>query len=115
MHTRLLLPTLVLLAACTADDYDASTPGQDPVGQGSSITEGLHQSDAEHAAAIRQALLDDRDLSDAARNVTVLAESGAVTLTGEVPTVAERDRVEKIAEDCTGTTSVENQITVEPR
>jgi osmotically-inducible protein OsmY len=47
--------------------------------------------------------------------VTVSAASGAVTLDGEVPTVAERERIEAIAMDCVGTTSVENRITVEPR
>ena len=115
MLKRLVPMALVLLAACLHDDYDGTTPGQDPVGQGSSITEGQNQSDAEHAAVIRQALLDDHDLSTAAKHVTVLADSGAVTLSGEVPTTAERARVEEIAKACLGTTSVENQITVEPR
>jgi osmotically-inducible protein OsmY len=47
--------------------------------------------------------------------VTVLVESGAVTLSGVVPTVAERERVGEIAMASTGTTTVDNQITVEPR
>jgi osmotically-inducible protein OsmY len=115
MLKQLVPMSLVLLGACLHDDYDGSTPGQDPVGQGSSITEGQNQTDVEHAAAIRQALLDEHDLSSAAKYVTVLADSGAVTLNGEVPTTAERARVEEIAKACTGTTSVDNQITVEPR
>jgi osmotically-inducible protein OsmY len=116
MHKQLLPWTLLLLAACAYDDdYEGSEPGQDTVGQGSSITEGLEQSDAEHAATIRQALFDADDLSTAAKNVTVLVESGAVTLSGVVPTVAERERVGEIAMASTGTTTVDNQITVEPR
>lgn len=115
MHKLLIPLLLALTAACTSDDYEGDASAQDDVGQGSSITEGQNQTDAEHLALIREALFVDDSLSPAAKSVTVLVESGAVTLSGEVPTTAERARVEEIVEDCIGTTSVDNQISVEPR
>ena len=79
-------------------------------------TIAAEQGDVEHAAAIRKELAAAPDLSTAAKNVTVTALDGEVTLRGTVPTEIERSRVEEIAEGVPATRSVDNQIeTQQPR
>jgi osmotically-inducible protein OsmY len=68
--------------------------------------------DADIAEAVRSALTWNRFLPDQDIRSTV-ADQGAVTLTGTVPTLAQRDEAERVVHDLPGVRSVFNQIIVE--
>jgi osmotically-inducible protein OsmY len=112
MKNRLFLVPL-LLAACS-EEYAAEkrAPGETTT---TAATQSNAQRDVDHLAAVRKALNDAGDLSAEAKNVTVTALDGKVTLRGNVSSEAERSRVEAIAKTVPGTTSVDNQLEVEPR
>jgi osmotically-inducible protein OsmY len=108
-HSLMLVP--LLLCGCS-EEYAAEkdAPGTTTTAAGQSNA----QSDVDHLAAVRKALNDAGDLSTAAKNVTITSLDGRVTLRGNVPSEAERSRVEAIAKAVVGTRSVDNQLEVEP-
>lgn len=71
-------------------------------------------SDGDHAAEIKKAIAEDVELSLEARTVQVVAVSGKVTLTGNVPTAEDRARIEQIARASAATTFVDDRIEVVP-
>jgi hypothetical protein len=68
--------------------------------------------DRELAAAIRQQLMADDSLSTSAQNVTIVAESGNVTLRGSAQTADEKARIETAARQAPGVVQIDNQIEV---
>jgi osmotically-inducible protein OsmY len=72
------------------------------------------RSDAEIAEAVRAALTWNRFVQDERIRSTV-ADDGAVTLTGTVQTLAQRDEVERVVRELAGVRCVANQITVEAK
>lgn len=66
--------------------------------------------DAALAQSVRDALRGDPALR--AYEITVNANSGAITLLGVVGSTAERDRAGRLASDVPGVTSVENLLSV---
>ena len=64
-------------------------------------------------ARIRQAIVDDSNLSVKARNVKVVANNGMVTLRGPVANAQEKARVEQDAASVRGVTHVDNQLDIE--
>jgi len=74
-----------------------------------------NQRDLDLAAAVRAAIVDDESLSTAAKNVTLVAASGHVTLRGTVASAEEKAQVERVASGVAGVTQVSNDITVKAR
>jgi hypothetical protein len=68
--------------------------------------------DRELVAAVRRAVVDDKSLSTSAHNVKIVANNGVVTLRGPVRSNDERVKVEKLAQQVTGVSSVENQLDI---
>lgn len=74
-----------------------------------------NQRDLDLAAAVRAAIVDDESLSTAAKNVTLVAASGHVTLRGTVGSAGEKAQIERVASGVAGVTQIDNDITVEAR
>lgn len=72
----------------------------------------MSQADLEITRQIREDLVNDKDLSVRAQNLTVITEGGRVVIRGSVPTSSEKDAVERIARGVSGVSSVLNQVTV---
>ena len=70
------------------------------------------RADADIAEAVRDALTRNRFVPDHQIQSTV-ADRGAVTLTGTVRTLAQRDEAERVVRDLAGVRYVFNQITLE--
>jgi osmotically-inducible protein OsmY len=114
--------SIVLLAACKEGDRDARAAesvttipaAQDGRADSTPTASGQSnaKADIDHLAEIRKAIVDDDNLSVAAKNVTVVTSSGRVTLRGTVSTDEERKRVEDLAKRSSATLSVDNQIQV---
>ena len=68
--------------------------------------------DRDLLAAVRRAVTGDKSLSTSAHNVKIVATNGVVTLRGPVKSADEKTRIEKLAQDVAGVTSVENQLDV---
>lgn len=68
--------------------------------------------DTKTVSAIRSAITEDSTLSTNAKNIKVIVRAGSVTLRGPVDSAAERTRVEEIAKNTSGVTSVDNQISI---
>ena len=63
-------------------------------------------------ADVRSAIVGDKTLSTLAHNVKIVTANGTVTLRGPVRTVAEKERVAKLAMNTSGVARVENLIDV---
>lgn len=63
-------------------------------------------------AAVRRAIVGDKSLSTMAHNVKVLVEGGTVTLRGPVKSAEEKAKVESLAKNVKGITSIDNQLDV---
>lgn len=64
-------------------------------------------------AAIRRAVVADKSLSMAAKNVKIITTKGLVTLRGPVKNAAEKATITKLALENAGTTKIDNQLEVE--
>lgn len=71
------------------------------------------KSDIEVLAAVRSAIVGDKDLSVAAHNVKIVAVKGAVTLRGPVKSAAEKARVEELTRKVAGVSSIDNQLDID--
>ncbi len=66
-------------------------------------------------AAIRRAIMDDKNMSVAAQNCTIIAEdTGVVTLRGVITNQGERDAIEAKARAVAGVTRIDNQLEIKP-
>lgn len=63
-------------------------------------------------ADVRRAVVGDKTLSTAAHNVKIITLNGVVTLRGPVRSSEEKVKIEKLAQQVAGVTSVENQLDV---
>jgi len=84
---------------------DTLTPGD----QGSS------KNDVEITRRIRQAIVDDKNLSSNAHNVKIVTVGGVVTLRGPVANASERASVAAKAQEVAGAGHVDNQLEVATR
>ena len=66
-------------------------------------------------AAVRRAVVRDKNLSTSAHNVKIIAKDGVVTLRGPVRNQGEKSKIEKLAQQVAGVTSVDNQLDVKTR
>jgi len=63
-------------------------------------------------AAVRHSVVENKSLSTAAHNVKILVADGVVTLRGPVKSVAEKDKIEKIASQVSGVSAIDNQLDI---
>ena len=68
--------------------------------------------DRELLAAVRRSVVKDKSLSTTAHNVKILASNGVVTLRGPVKSDEEKSKVEALAKQVAGVTSVQNNLDV---
>jgi len=71
--------------------------------------------DRDVAARIRQSLAADTTLSPGAKNVSIEANAGSVTLRGSVASDAERAAVGATAQQAAGDRSIDNELVVASR
>lgn len=70
------------------------------------------RSDIDITARIRRSVMDDKSLSTNGHNVKIVAENGTVTLSGVVPSDAEKQAIERKAASVAGRDRVTNNIRV---
>jgi len=70
------------------------------------------KADIKVAAAVRKAIVGDDSLSTSAHNVKLIAAKGVVTLRGPVKSADEKSKVESLAKNVDGVTSVDNQLDI---
>lgn len=70
------------------------------------------KADRETLAAVRRAVVQDKSLSTTAHNVKIMATGGVVTLRGPVKSEEEKAKVESLAKQVPGVTSVENHLDI---
>ncbi|MGV7208751.1 BON domain-containing protein [Oxalobacteraceae bacterium A2-2] len=70
------------------------------------------KADVELLAAVRRSVVKDKSLSTTAHNVKILAANGVVTLRGPVKSDEEKAKVEALARQVAGVTSVQNNLDV---
>jgi len=68
--------------------------------------------DIKLAAAVRQAIVNDKALSTTAHNVKLVAANGVVTLRGPVTSQSEKEKVGQCAAGVAGVSQVDNQLDV---
>lgn len=73
------------------------------------------KSDIDVLAAVRSAIVDDKNLSVAAHNVKIVAANGVVTLRGPVKSAAEKSKVEELARKVAGVSNVDNQLDIDTK
>lgn len=87
----------------TRDRGDSVTP----MDQGNSARE------LEITAQIRRSIMNDKDLSFAAKNIKVVTTGGKVTLRGPVSSALEKGSIGNLAMQTAGVTEVDNQIEIQ--
>ena len=126
MHTRFTraIQALLLSGACTLAAVPASAqtaPDNTKVnkadrakGAVTADQQNETAADRELTKKIREAVVDDKDLSTYAHNVKIVAQDGQVTLKGPVRSEAEKKSIAAKANEIAGAGKVKNEITVAP-
>lgn len=73
------------------------------------------ESDVEVLAAVRSAIVDDKNLSTAAHNVKIMVVKGVVTLRGPVKNAHEKTRLEELSRTVAGVVSIDNQLDIDTK
>lgn len=73
------------------------------------------RSDRDITKQIRQAIVDDKNLSAYAHNVKVITQNGQVTLKGPVRSSEEKRAIEKKAAEIAGEVNLVSELTVKPK
>jgi osmotically-inducible protein OsmY len=68
--------------------------------------------DRELLAAVRRSVVKDKSLSTMAHNVKILASNGVITLRGPVKSDDEKSKVEALAKQVAGVSSVQNNLDI---
>jgi hyperosmotically inducible protein len=87
-------------------DRERENPTADQAGQGAS--------DREIMSKIRRSIVDDKSLSQYAKNVKIVAQKGKVTLRGPVHSQEEKEVIESKAAAVAGKENVVSALTVKP-
>lgn len=96
-----------------ADNTAVNTRDRDPAAK-TPIDQNENEADIKITADIRKRVLEQSDFSVNARNVKIITADGKVTLRGPVTTEAERDTINKIAQEIAGQDKVDSQLEVTP-
>jgi hyperosmotically inducible periplasmic protein len=103
--------------ASTRGSYDANNTGRNVADRNSATTTPTDQSndpaDLAVTQKIRQALMDQSDLSMTAQNVKIVTVHGRVMLRGPVANATERAKIEMLAKSIAGTDNVTNELELE--
>ncbi|MEC5160693.1 hyperosmotically inducible protein [Janthinobacterium sp. CG_S6] len=70
------------------------------------------ESDRKLLAAVRRTVVDDKSLSTSAHNVKILVANGVVTLRGPVNSDTEKSKIEALAKQVAGVSSVNNSLDI---
>lgn len=70
------------------------------------------KADRELLAAVRRAVFKDKSLTTLAHNVKIMVANGAVTLRGPVHSDTEKSKIEMLAKQVNGVSSVENDLDI---
>jgi osmotically-inducible protein OsmY len=97
-------------AAATAPDNSATNKAQKKTAD----QQSNNSADLSITKQIRQAIVGDKSLSTYAHNVKVITTNGVVTLKGPVRSDEEKQAVADKAIAVAGSSSVKNQLSVEP-
>lgn len=76
------------------------------------INQGDNSTDIKLTAEIRRRVMEQPKFSIDAQNIKIISATGHVTLRGPVASEAEKDTIEKIANDVAGAANVNNEIDV---
>jgi osmotically-inducible protein OsmY len=102
--------------ASAADEHAADNTGKNERDRsGSTATsgdQGGSEGDRKITQQIRQAVVDDSQLSTLAKNVKIITNEGAVTLRGPVKSSEERAQIAAVAQRVAGVKRVDNQLEV---
>ena len=122
---------LVLTMALASGMVSAQTTPTAPAGEKTPIADNTRMNQRDHGstgdtaqsqsnakgdrellAAVRRSVVKDKSLSTTAHNVKILAVNGVVTLRGPVKSDDEKMKVETLAKQVPGVTSVENHLDI---
>jgi osmotically-inducible protein OsmY len=73
------------------------------------------KSDLDVLAAVRSAIVDDKNLSVAAHNVKIVVVKGVVTLRGPVKSATEKARIEGLTRKVAGVSNIDNQLDIDTK
>jgi len=118
-RTLLVLTCLstVTLAAMAADDKtkpdNTAVNERDRSGETQTSGDQSNSSaDLKITQAIRQALMNDSELSTTAKNVKIITNNGQVTLRGPVKTAQEKAKIDQLAKSAAGGAKIDDQLEV---
>ena len=106
------------LGALAADNEKAkpdntATNGRDRSGETKTSGDQSNSSaDLKTTQAIRQALMNDGELSMTAKNIKIITANGHVTLRGPVKTAQEKAKINQLAKSAAGGAQIDNQLDV---
>jgi hyperosmotically inducible protein len=106
---------LLAVAACSKSDNSqssSSSTDQTASNAPTASDQPNNETDRKIVQDVRQALTSDDSLSTSAKNVTVVASNGTVTLRGNVKDSSEKQKIADKATQVAGVSNVDNQITV---
>ncbi len=109
---KMTFPVWTMLALSVSSAPAIQTPSQ---ADGSAKTAGdqrNNKQDLATTAQIRKALTADKTLSAAAHNVTIVTQSGMVTLRGTVKSAEEKESVASKAREVAGATMVNDLLSI---
>ncbi len=118
--TIALMTSSLALAEGTVRRGTASQPAPTMNHQGTTAPQGTtatdqnmnNRSDTELTRMVREKIMADNTLSAKAKNITIVTNSGRITLRGQVTTPQEKAKVEDIAKRTAGAMGVDNQTTI---
>lgn len=114
---------LGISSLATANDTTTQAPAADnaavnaereSMGLKNAADAGQKENEVKLAASIRQAIVDQKNLSTYAKNVKIVVNGNEVRLAGPVRSSAEKREVERIARAEAGTASVVSELKVAP-
>ncbi|RZA10002.1 MAG: BON domain-containing protein [Moraxellaceae bacterium] len=100
------------VATKDADNTDVNTRDKN----GDTLTpqkQANSESDIDVLAAVRRAIVDDKNLSTSAHNVKIVVDKGVVTLRGPVKSTNEKSRVEELAGKVAGVVKIDNRLDID--
>jgi osmotically-inducible protein OsmY len=103
---KLILQSILAFGACGAFLFAQGAPEQVAAGQSAAST------DSEMTSKLRQVLMNDSSIGNAAQHLRVNTKNGVVTLRGKVDSSAEKDEAMTQAKQIAGDANVKDEITV---
>ncbi|MGE0824603.1 MAG: BON domain-containing protein [Candidatus Binatia bacterium] len=107
-----LLPAGLLWAGATDADNTAKNVRDQDERTLTPMDQSESEADRTLTQRIRQAVVEDENLSTNGKNIKIITINGTVTLRGPVDSANERKRVVAIAEQIAGAKKVDNQLEI---